>query len=198
MKTQSAHFLFLLAFAFPLFFSSCKNDSVPEPENEEEVITDITLTFTPAAGGGEIATALSSDPDGEGPQNRTTEEIVLNPNTTYVLSIELENSIAGESITGEVEQEAEEHIFLFSWTEGIFSNPTGDGNIDNRNDAVNYIDTDTNGLPLGLETSWTTGTSATGTFRLVLKHQPDSKTVSSGMNVGETDVDITWPLTVVE
>lgn len=197
MKTQSAKFLILLAFAFPLLLSSCNDDSVPEPENEEEVITDVTLTFTPA-GGGETITAVSTDPDGEGPLDRTTEEIVLNPNTTYILTIALENSLADENITEEVEQEADEHIFLFSWTEGIFSNPTGDGNIDNRNDAVNYMDMDVNSLPLGLETSWTTGTSATGNFRLVLKHQPDSKTVSSGINTGETDVDITWPIQIVE
>lgn len=197
MKTQSAKFLILLAFAFPLLLSSCNDDTVPEPENEEEVITDVTLTFTPA-GGGETITAVSTDPDGEGPLDRTTEEIVLNPNTTYVLTIALENSLADENITEEVEQEADEHIFLFSWTEGIFSNPSGDGNIDNRNDGVNYMDMDVNSLPLGLETSWTTGTQATGNFRLVLKHQPDSKTVSSGINTGETDVDITWPIQIVE
>lgn len=197
MKTQFFKSLALLAFAFPLLFSSCKDDSVPEAENEEEVITDITLTFTPASGG-ETVTAIASDPDGEGPQEMTVEDIVLNPNTAYIMTIALENSIAGESITEEVEEEADEHIFLFSWTEGIFSNPTGDGNIDNRNDALNYIDMDTNGLPLGLETSWTTSNPATGTFRLVLKHQPDSKTVSSGINTGETDVDISWPIVVAE
>lgn len=197
MNPQFFKLLTLLAFALPLLFSSCKDDSVPEAENEEEVITDVILTFTPADGG-ETVTALASDPDGEGPQEMTVEDIALNPNTTYILTIALENNVAGESITEEVEEEADEHIFLFSWTEGIFSNPTGDGNIDNRNDALNYIDMDTNGLPLGLETSWTTGNPATGNFRLVLKHQPGSKTVSSGINTGETDVDISWPMVVAE
>ncbi len=197
MKYLSVKPLILLAFAWPLLLSSCTDDSIPEAENEEESITDIILTFTPAAGG-ETVMAVASDPDGEGPEERIVEDIVLAPNTTYILNIGLENALAGTSITEEVEEEAGEHVFLFSWTEGIFTNPTGDGNTDNRNDALNYLDMDSNSLPLGLETSWTTGDPATGTFRLVLKHQPGSKTVSSGINVGETDADVSWPVLIAE
>lgn len=197
MKRSFIKSLSFLAFASTFLLGSCDDDSVPAAENEEEVITDILLTFTPA-GGGNPLTALSSDPDGEGPAERVTEDITLAPNTTYILTIELENKIAGESITEEVRAEANEHLFLFSWADAIFSNPTGNGNIDNRTDPVNYLDTDSQGLDLGLETSWTTADPATGNFRLVLKHQPDSKTVSSGINVGETDVDISWDVLVAE
>lgn len=197
MKNSFGKSFFFLALASTFLLGSCDDDSVPAAENEEEVITDVLLTFTPA-GGGNAVTALSSDPDGEGPGERVTEDIVLAPNTTYILTIELENKIAGESITEEVRAEADEHLFLFSWTDAIFSNPTGDGNIDNRTDPVNYLDTDSQGLDLGLETSWTIADPATGNFRLVLKHQPDSKTVSSGINTGETDVDISWDIIVTE
>ncbi len=31
-----------------------------------------------------------------------------------------------------------------------FSDPAGDGNVDNRNDKINYNDKDVNNLPIGL------------------------------------------------
>ncbi|MDQ3394846.1 MAG: hypothetical protein M3512_12145, partial [Bacteroidota bacterium] len=45
----------------------------------------------------------------------------------YTLKLDLQNSIAGESIAEEVEEEAGEHMFFFGWTSGLFSDPTGDG-----------------------------------------------------------------------
>ena len=177
---------------------SCEDDDVPPEENEEEVITDVTLTFTPD-GGGDAITALAEDPDGEGPDDlEVLGPIELAANTTYTLTIDLLNDIEGESITEEVEEEDEEHMFFFGWTDGIFSDPAGDGNIGagNRADAVNYVDTDDDGNPLGLETTWTTGDAATGTFRVILKHQPDIKTDTSDSTDGETDTDLTWDITI--
>ena len=66
----------------------------------------------------------------------------------------------------------------------------------NRADPVNYEDEDDAGFPLGLETTWTTGNAATGTFRVVLKHQPDIKSATSDSTDGESDVDISWEATV--
>ena len=99
-------------------------------------------------------------------------------------------------MTEEVEEEGHEHLFYFSWTNDVFSDPSGDGNIDNRADAINYGDEDVNGLPLGLETVWTSGPPSSGEFRIVLKHQPDLKTATSESTIGETDVDITFPIKV--
>jgi hypothetical protein len=61
---------------------------------------------------------------------------------------------------------------------------------------VNYEDTDANGLPLGLETFWTTAGVSSGTFRVMLKHQPGSKNASSASSVGETDLDILFVIQV--
>jgi len=73
-----------------------------------------------------------------------------------------------------------------------------DGNVDERGDAVNYNDMDENGLPVGLSTNWVTRDMSIvgGSFRIVLKHQPDQKTATSDVSVGGTDVDITIPLNV--
>ena len=197
MKNLNNFLLVFMAFSL-LFFTACEDDDVPPEENEEEIITDITLTFTPEGGGSPVV-ATAQDPDGEGPQDiEVVDNIVLATNTTYELSIDLVNSIENESITEEVEEEDEEHMFFFGWTAELFADPTGDGNIGagQRGDAVNYNDQDDNGNPLGLSTSWTTGDVGNGTFRVILKHQPDIKSGQTTSLDGESDVDISWDITV--
>ena len=187
-----------------MFLSGCGDD--PEKEDAPELITKATLTFTPQ-GGGTVVTATATDPDGEGVQNlRVDGPIALATNKTYVLTIALINGLASPNtpeydISEEVEEEGDEHMFFFAWTNNVFSNPTGNGNVDNRADAVNYTGganaTDANGLPLGLTTTWTSAlNAASGTFRVVLKHQPETKSATSDVNVGETDMDITFTLNV--
>jgi len=175
--------------------TNCGDNDVPGRENEEEIIDRVMLVFVPDEGETVFATAF--DEDGEGPNDFEIDDIVLAPNTTYTLSIEVDNTIDGEDITTEIEEEADEHMFFFAFTNGIFTSPVGNGNFDTRSDVMNYLDEDSNQLPLGLETSWTTGSATTGgTFRVVLKHQPNAKSTSSTAADGETDIDITWTLNI--
>lgn len=204
---QLSYVALLLLFTISIVFTSCDDDDVPPEENVEEEITDITLTFTPAGGSTPI-TATWVDADGEGSGNPVISDITLAANTTYTMSIELTNALDPsdpEDITAEVREENDEHMFFFGWSNNIFSDPTGDGNIGtgNRADPVNYEDsTDENGYPLGLETEWTTGDAAEGTFQIILKHQPPAgdgtpvKTATSDSSDGETDVDATWSVTI--
>lgn len=182
------------------FLSGCDNDD-PEPENIPEAITKVELTFSSVGVANVVVTA--TDPDGEGPQSFTLSgPIALARNTTYTMSIGLLNELAAPTdpeynIGLEVSEEADEHMFFFAWNNAPFSNPTGNGNIPNRAGAVNYLDEDDNNLPLGLLTSWTTvNAAASGTFRVVLKHQPDIKSATSTSNDGESDLDVTFNLTV--
>jgi hypothetical protein len=184
-----------------LGFQSCDSED-PEKEDVPELITKVTLTFTPV-GGGSAVVVTATDPDGVGIQPLEVDgTIELAKNTSYSLGISLINALADPSapeynITEEVSEEGDEHMFFFSWTGNVFSNPAGNGNIDNRNDVVNYDDEDANGLPLGLETSWmSTDVAASGTFRIILKHQPDLKTSTSDSSVGETDLDIPFDISV--
>ena len=190
--------LALLAFSF----NAC-DEEAPGKEDTPELITEVKLTFTPSGGGTPVVVS-AIDPDGPGVLDLTAEQpISLTAGTAYTLSIEFFNGLLDPTedeydITAEVLEEADEHMLFFSWNGG-FSNPAGNGNIDNRADAVNYQDNDVNGLPLGLSTSWTT--VATGasdlTFRILLKHQPDLKTPNSGSTVGETDADVEFELNIV-
>jgi hypothetical protein len=191
--------LFIVAGAI-FVFSSCNNDDEPTRENTPELITKVTLTFLPVTGSPVIVTA--TDPDGDGPQDLEIDgTIELVNNIPYTLSISLSNTLVAETdpaydISAEVEEEGDEHIFFFSWTNDVFNSPTGNGNIDSRADDVNYSDSDDNGLPLGLVTNWTGSNGKSGDFRIVLKHQPGIKSETSTASDGETDLDLTFTVNV--
>lgn len=200
-KTINILFILTAVCALPFVFSGCDSDD-PTKEDTPELITRVTLTFTPD-GGGPAITAVATDPDGEGVQDIAPDgPVSLEPNTGYTLTIQLVNELADPldpeyDITSEVEEESDEHMFFFSFTENAFTSPAGNGNADNRNDPINYDDEDSNGLPLGLTTTWTTGDALpSGTFHVVLKHQPDRKSATSGTSVGETDLDVTFDLEI--
>lgn len=199
--TSSLHFLSMAFIATVVFlFSSCSEDD-PKKEDVPELITTVTLTFTPTDNGTPVV-ATATDPDGGGIQDLVIDgPINLAANKSYNLTIELTNGLASPRdpeyyITAEVEEESDEHMFFFSWTNNVFSNPAGNGNIDNRSDVVNYTDEDENGLPLGLKTSWTAATTSTGVFRVILKHQPELKSATSSSTTGETDLDISFVINV--
>ena len=182
-----------------VIFTACEDDDVvPEEEEEIEVITDVTLVFTSDAGA--VVTASAQDPDGEGVQELVVlDEIQLQAGTNYTLTFDIMNNLEtpGESIGEEIAEEDDEHQIFFAWTEGAFSNPTGNGNIDNASDPVNYNDADGNGNPLGLNTSWTAGDPTTAaSFTVRLQHQPDVKTSTSGANDGDTDFELQFRLTI--
>jgi hypothetical protein len=184
-----------------LLWAGCSKDD-PQKEDTPELITEVALIFTPT-GGGPSVTAFASDPDGEGVQDLVVGgPIELAADKQYVLTMELVNTLVavdqpGYSITDEVVEEGQEHMFFFGWTGSVFQTPSGDGNIDNRSDEVDYVDIDAGGLPLGLISSWTSAaTAGSGTFRVVLKHQPGTKTATSGSTVGETDLDLTFSINV--
>jgi len=162
---------------------------------EEEVINEVVLTFTPT-GGGDAITANWFDADGDGVGNPTIDDIELDPDKEYDMAITLANTLEGEDITAEIQEEDDEHMFFFEFTTDIFTDPSGDGNFDSRDDDLNYNDQDENGFPVGLSTNWTTGSSSAGTFRVVLKHQPGLKTATSDATVGGTDVDISFAINI--
>ena len=205
----------LAVFASALAMVSCDDDdnntiAAPEPEQDVEVITDVTLIFTNAADATDVVTATATDGDGDGidEELEVREAITLSANTTYNLTFEILNASdstkAPDDIAEEILEEADEHQLFYGFTEGAFSNPMGNGNIDNSQDAVNYTDLDDNNLPVGLTTTWTTAGAATGSsFRVVLQHQPAEngvavKTATSGATNGDTDFDLNFVLNIEE
>lgn len=200
--------LFFSTIVFSLFLSGCSKED-PKKEDTPELITKATLNFTASDGSGSV-TVSATDPDGEGVKPIAVDGgINLSRNKTYVMTIELINGLAkptdpAYNISEEVEEEGDEHQIYFAWTNNIFSNPSGNGNVDNPNDPMNYVggsnSVDINNRPLGLTTTWTAanppGGTLAGTFRIMLKHQPGLKSASSDSNTGETDLDLSFDIIV--
>lgn len=186
-----------------VIFTSCNkdDDTVPEEENEEEVITDVKLIFTNTTDANDIVEARAQDPDGEGVKElEILDTINLDASTSYTLTYEIMNNLEspGEDIGAEIAEEDDEHQLFYSFTNNAFSSPTGDGNIDDATDALNYNDTDDNSNSVGLNTSWTTPSTGLteGTFTVRLQHQPDVKTSTSGATDGDTDFELTFVLKI--
>ena len=195
----------LLAILFSvIIIIGCSNDDdvAPEEENEVEVFTDVTLVFTNTADVNDVVTASAQDPDGTGIQElQILDAITLAADTEYTLTYEILNALDPadiEDIGSEILEEDNEHQFFFSFTENVFANPTGNGNIDAAADPINYNDADENGNPVGLSSTWTTSSTASSgaSFTVRLQHQPDVKTATSGSNDGDTDFALTFALNI--
>ncbi len=182
MKTRK--FLAFLAFA-GLLMTACSNDDDPEPVNEEEVITTMTVTLIPRGGGSNVV-LQSQDLDGDGPNAPVvTVSADFAPNTTYDGRIILlnETETPAEDITLEVEEEAEEHQFFYTIGGGLDA-------------TTDYSNVDGNGNPLGTEFTLTTGNASAGTIAFTLRHdlnKPNSGLADAG---GETDISQTFDVTI--
>jgi hypothetical protein len=181
---QSVMFVALLG----LFGTACSNDD-PEPENEQEEINSMVVTFTPAGGGAPVVFSFL-DADGPGGMAPTITAPALRANTTYTASVVVAEVEPGktEDKTPEIRSEDDEHQFFF-----IF-NPAGLA-------THTYQDTDRNNRPLGLANRVVTAAANTGTLRVVLRH--DLNKAFAGLNSanylqagGETDIEVTFNVTV--
>lgn len=141
--------------------TACKKEKVVEP-NEEEVITTMRLTFVPVAGGTTLAYQFD-DADGPGGAAPTQQEIVLAPSKSYNVTIQLLNKTLtpAEDITTEILAEADAHRFYYA--------PTVGSNI-----TAWVVDNDGNGIPLGINSTWSTGAVATGKIKVTLRHYPSN------------------------
>lgn len=167
-------------------FTACEKPA-PVVPNEEEVITTLTFTLTPTSGTPVVMTF--KDLDGDGGNAPVITGGTLAANTTYTGSVTLlnETETPAENVTDEINAEKEEHQFFYTTTvTGL---------------QVAYTDTDANGKPIGLATTVTTAAAGTGNLTVVLKHEPnkDGTNVAAGDMTnagGETDIEVTFPVTV--
>lgn len=181
------YLLFPLFIVFATMFISCDKDD-PVIDNEEELITSVSYTLTPANGGAAVTLSFV-DIDGDGGNDPIVIGGTLAANQMYTGAISLlnESESPAENITEEIEEEKEEHQFFFQSTVAGLN--------------VTYSDQDADMLPVGLSTELSTGAANTGTLTITLRHQPNKTAtgVSTGdiTNAGgETDIEITFPIDV--
>lgn len=185
-----------------LILVGCKKDEEdPHHEHDHEVFTDVKLIFTNTEDSKDVVEATAQDPDGEGVKQLEVQGAInLDTSKFYTLTFEIMNNLEspGEDIGAEIKEEDDEHQIFFKFDEGAFLNPTGNGNIDKASDPVDYQDEDDNGYPVGLKTLWETSSTplSSGTFTVRLQHQPGVKTGTSGVEDGDADFILEFPLTI--
>lgn len=167
-------------------FNSCSNDD--SPVVEEELITTLTATFV---GGGQTITLISRDLDGDGPNAPiiTVSENFL-ADTTYSGSVQFLNELVNpaENITEEIEEKDLEHQVFYQ-----ISNSLG---------SFNYTDFDSNGKPLGLTFTFTTGaTTGNGNLTITLKHLLNKNAAGVALGDitnagGSTDILVSFPVVI--
>ncbi|GJM28816.1 MAG: hypothetical protein DHS20C17_14510 [Cyclobacteriaceae bacterium] len=173
-----------------LLLFSCSSDDQPVPVNEEEVITTMAINLVPQPGGTTISLE-TRDLDADGPNPPVVSVSgAFEANTVYSGSIALFNETVSpaEDLTGEVAAEGDEHQFFFQ----------GNGTV---NITTTYEDQDSNGNPIGLSITMTTGEPGSGVLTVVLRHLPDKNAAGVGdgdiSNAGgETDISVAFPVEI--
>lgn len=173
-----------------IILSSSSCEKTPQIPNEEELVTTVRLTLTPATGGGGAVLFSWEDLDGDGGTAPVIQANQLKANTVYNGSLELLNKSVSPAhdIAQEVKDEAAQHQFFY---QKHLANLT-----------VAYADQDANGKPLGLKTTITTGAPSNGHLTIILRHEPNKSAtgVASGdiTNAGgETDISTEFPVEVL-
>ena len=148
--------------ASTLIFASCSDDddNAPDPVNEEEVITTLTVTLD---SGSDTVVMQYQDLDGDGPDAATVNVSgSLNANTTYDGSIVLlnETESPAENVTEEIEEEDDEHQFFYTVGSGL-------------DVATDYANFDGDGNPLGTLFVLNVGSASSGGLTFTLRHEPN-------------------------
>jgi hypothetical protein len=192
----------IIAFCLFILIFACSKDD-PDPVNEEEVITKVTIEITKV--GSSNPMTYNFEVEGHDHDNEEEEEdhddddehegehteIELEANSSYNVSISFYNDSDPadiENITSEVIEEADEHQILYEITDEL----SGFSIASASNDTV-----DSNGSPLFQKTTWTTTGETSGEVIGYLIHEPTSKTGNTRTDFGgSTDVEIEFEVHV--
>ena len=158
----------------------------PDITNGEELITTLIYEVTDT-NSGEISEFVFRDLDGDDGNDPVITVPVLKSNSSYSGSIMLLNESVDptESVDEEVAEEDLDHQLFF----------------DSEVLTVAYADTDSEGNPIGLESTFSTGDAGTGTLKITLRHKPskdaegvkDNDITNAG---GETDIEVTFDVSI--
>jgi len=159
------------------------------PPTEEELITTVRASFT-QVGGGHNAEFSWVDIDGDGGNAPVITGDTLLVGTSYNTTLLLLNESVSpaDTVSNEVADEAAEHQFFFSTTGGSLT-------------WASYGDTDPNGLPVGLLSTWVAMGAGSGGITVILRHEPNKSAAGvSGGDItnagGETDIEVVIPYVV--
>ena len=175
--------------ASTLIFASCsKDEPLPAPVNQEEVITTLTVMLENSfdSGGSDTVVMQYQDLDGDGPDAATvTVSGPLSNNTAYDASIVLLNETEdpAENINEEIQEEDLDHQFFYTVGSGL-------------DVTTEYNSFDSAGNPLGLDFYLVTAGASSGGLTFTLRHEPNKPNTGLENAGGDTDIEVTFDITV--
>jgi hypothetical protein len=183
MKMNRKLFPLYLLFIATLFTQCKDSGSELKPDDENELITSVTLNFKDDATGSVMSFSYK-DIDGDGGNAPTKfDTVALKANTSYTVTVGFldESKTPVHDITHEVESESDEHLVIYTASPAALLTYT-------------YGDKDQNNFPIGLTGTAKTGTAGTGTLKVQLRHQPGTKNGTT--TTGSDDVNLDFILQV--
>ena len=175
------------------------------PDNAGEIITTMKICIKDSISGNDVVGSpfTFNDADGDGGNVgsflplASDSLISLNDSTTYLAEIFLldETKTPVDTISNEVVEEGQEHMFFFEQT-----NPIGNpytAMLFGSNIKITYLDLDVNNKGIGQQFKIKTYANTGGLqhpFRVTLRHQPNAK--DGTFAPGETDVEIRFKVRV--
>ena len=191
MKTSK--FFIAAIFCFTLI-TSCSDDDDIEEVLEEELITDVSLTFVNEANSGDTVVMTSVAPEGQDGAASQTVVGRFTAGATYSLTVGILNSEdpndPEDVLNGDIIPAANEHFFVYA-VNGINLTMTRDAN-----DIAGP-----NGSKLGVNTTWVAGTATTGNVQIKLIHEPATADSAGGFGAatgGSEDINITFTGVVIQ
>jgi hypothetical protein len=116
--------------------------------------------------------------------NILIDEIKLAPNAVYSMTVDAvlnESASPAQDIKKEIENEANDHLFVYKPTTGL-------------NLTITITDKDSKNLPIGLAADARTLAASSGKLQVLLRHQPGTK---NGTEIpGGTDIDATFNVAI--
>lgn len=178
MQKNMFKFGILAVLMMALTFVACKKDD----DTEQETITTVVVHLK-ATDGSFDQEFTWDDRDGDGGNAPTIGEIALPANKTFNCHVHFyDRSKTPEAdITEEVEEESAEHLLVYAVT--------------GANLTIVAADTDSNGKPFRLKTTWTTGGASTGSVKITLRHDPNKDAANPDIT-GEVDAEVEFPVKV--
>ena len=174
-------------------------------DHNHGLTTAVVLDFTPESG--DTLSFTWEDPTADG-ANIKIDDIELMSGVSYDLGVRVLNQLEEpvEDVTAEILEQAEEHQFFF--TGSAVSGPASDSDAAPLQHTYNDVDAD--GLPLGIDNLMDAVSTGDGELTVTLRHLPPESgaatkvegladTVQTGGFAaigGDTDVEVTFPVTV--
>lgn len=182
-----------LRFTLALFLVAVVGcDASPGDLNDQELITQVRLTLTNTDDETDEVTLTASDPDGDGAGiTFSPATAVLRPGATYVGAITLDDTINGESITEEIEEEADEHLLRYTFA------PSAAGTVTLTDRESDYGGTRDLHVGLTFRASVAASAAGSGTMNAILYHFDEAPKTSGTATSDEIDMDIDFPVTFV-